>query len=89
MTTQLNTGTRTARKRHRCDWCGTFIESGEVYSFWTGIFDGQFNDSKVHMECDAALRRDKDYDPEDGLPEFGSVKRGMTLAESEAPDDAH
>lgn len=43
--------THTARKRHRCDWCGELIQPGDRYQryFWTNGDDA--GGTKMHPEC--------------------------------------
>jgi hypothetical protein len=43
-----------SRKIHVCDWCGEQIHVGESYTKVIGIFDGEFNATKFHEECDLA-----------------------------------
>lgn len=40
-----------ARKRHRCAWCGEWIEVGEKHSKYVGKFEGDFQSWRVHDEC--------------------------------------
>lgn len=40
----LDSGTRKARKQHRCYFCNEGIAPGEVYDFRTGVEDGVFYD---------------------------------------------
>lgn len=53
----LSSGHRTARKQHRCIWCGEAIEPKTRYAHTAGIFDGEFQDNKFHVECDDACAR--------------------------------
>jgi|SRR5579872_4785951 len=41
----------TARKEHRCDLCYGPIPKGEKYSRWRGVFDGEWQDNAMHLEC--------------------------------------
>lgn len=49
--TLLSETTRTARKKHRCIWCGEAIEAGEAYVDERSIFDGGFQHHRWHPEC--------------------------------------
>lgn len=55
--------TVTARKRHRCYWCGEWIEPGDKYVTWTCFDDGP-SVCKVHPECKAAWDRGMDESPQ-------------------------
>lgn len=46
---------RTARKPHRCTWCGQQILPGEKYRAERCIFDGDFQANDWHPECDEAF----------------------------------
>jgi hypothetical protein len=43
--------TRTARKDHRCTYCGESIDRGGEYVFQKGNYDGSWFESKMHDEC--------------------------------------
>ena len=47
-----------ARKRHRCVWCGEFIEIGERYTHEKSVYDGGMQDHKWHNECVSAFREE-------------------------------
>ena len=40
-----------ARKSHTCMLCRDTIETGEVYSRQTGMFEGEFYCHKLHLLC--------------------------------------
>jgi hypothetical protein len=42
---------RTARKAHRCTYCGETIEAGERYWTWSSIEDAPWFINKMHGEC--------------------------------------
>lgn len=68
----------TARKEHRCDWCNETILPGHTYATWCGVFEGDFFQSKLHMECHAAMKDAPREDLEDGW-EIGTFKRGTAI----------
>lgn len=43
--------TKTARKEHRCSYCGEPIPAGDRYVYQTGIYDGRWFVSRMHSEC--------------------------------------
>jgi len=70
-----------ARKRRRCEWCGEWIEVGESCILRKYVFEGSFNNSRQHPECNEAMKR-SDLGWEQSF-EFGEQRRGKTVAESE------
>lgn len=40
-----------ARKQHRCIWCGEAILKGDKYFHEKSIYDGGFQNHKWHPEC--------------------------------------
>ena len=40
-----------ARKIHRCEWCGQIIPVGEKHVHHRGVWDGGFQDWRMHNEC--------------------------------------
>lgn len=66
----LKTVTRTARKQHRCDYCGNCINRGEKYEISTLRFEGELYEWKMHPECDDLASWLQDYiDPDEGITE--------------------
>ena len=64
----IESGTRNARKRHRCDYCGEIIEKGEEYDYQKNIFDGTFYEWYAHLACSRVASAIWDYcDPDDGM----------------------
>lgn len=51
----ISSGKVTAKKRHRCTWCGQWIEPGEQYTKEFVKVDGDPSWNKLHPECDEAL----------------------------------
>ena len=41
----------TARKDHRCIWCGTKISKGTKYTAEQSVFDGEMQNHHWHPEC--------------------------------------
>lgn len=46
-----NTSTPTAKRRHRCDECGSFIPIGEKHRYTVGKWDGEFQSFRSHFAC--------------------------------------
>ena len=62
MGTCLRQSEQKARKQHKCVWCGEAIEIGETYSYWAGIFEGEFQTNKMHLECEKVCSsKENDY----------------------------
>ncbi len=56
----------TARKRHKCAYCGQRIEQGDQYQREKSVYDGEFQDHAWHLECleaqnDAARDGDTEF----------------------------
>ena len=47
----LNECISTARKDHRCEYCGGIIHKGEKYMRQTNVFDGDIYTFKCHDLC--------------------------------------
>lgn len=54
----IGESTRTAKKEHRCNWCGQQIVVGEVYLRSRVVFEGEPQNSKLHLECADAAAED-------------------------------
>lgn len=49
----------TARKDHRCEWCGETIPKGENHTQYRGMWEGEWQNWRMHDECyDACDARD-------------------------------
>lgn len=58
----------TARKEHKCEYCGGIIHVGEKYDRQTIVFDGRIYDWICHIECtQLAYELDMFDDCYDGL----------------------
>ena len=51
MITELNRSYPTARKEHKCIFCGGTIKVGEKYERQTNKYDNQIYDWVCHLEC--------------------------------------
>jgi hypothetical protein len=40
-----------ARKDHRCEWCGQSIPRGEVHYLFVGVWEGEWQNWRMHEEC--------------------------------------
>lgn len=56
--TALKRTTPIAKKKHLCSWCGQTIQPGEQYRCHNGVYDGDFQTTKFHFECDAAFEKE-------------------------------
>ena len=68
------------RKRHACQWCGTFIEAGEAAHYSAGHFDGDFWHGYMHPECSEAEQGRPWEERAEGWM-FGENTRGRTDGE--------
>lgn len=59
---------KTARKSHRCDYCGKNIEKGEEYDYQKSVCDGTFYEWRAHLACTHVASAIWDYvDPDEGM----------------------
>lgn len=61
-----------ARKRHRCCECGGFIEAGEKYHVFAGIWDDPAT-FKTCADCEALRQAVSEGRPWDETPVFGGL----------------
>ena len=47
----IQSGIRTARKDHVCDFCGCKIEKGQKYNYQNNVYEKNFYTWKTHLEC--------------------------------------
>lgn len=41
----------TARKEHKCEWCGDKIAKGELHCQFKGKWRGEFQNWRMHGDC--------------------------------------
>ena len=52
----------TARKPRLCEWCGEAIKKGDKEYHFKGMWQGQWQDWKMHPECQEAYANDDGFD---------------------------
>lgn len=51
-----------ARHPHRCEYCFESIPKGEKHRKFSGVFEGEFQNWRMHTECyDAWAASDEEY----------------------------
>ena len=73
----------TARKAHRCIWCGETILVGEKHAHYTGKWEGEFQDWRMHSECNADA--DTNGEIQEGFMPYEHERPRPSPASSEAP----
>lgn len=68
----------TGRKQYRCSWCDELIEKGEKHLYYTSVYYGDFQTTRMHLECEAAMDKTDRDELIDGW-EPGSYKRGDSV----------
>lgn len=71
---------RKARKAYTCDECRRPIKPGTVYSYCSGIYDGEPYSHRFCLRCKRAWRRAWDrfrWDHPDDAPAIGSLRHYM------------
>lgn len=63
-----------ARKDHKCLWCGEMILKGEIHTQFKGLWQGDWQNWRMHNECIVPCGKDTDYD--EGIEEYVH-KRGL------------
>jgi hypothetical protein len=61
------------RKDYRCEWCGQNIPKGEKHYHYVGIWEGDFQNWRMHVECQDDCQRN------------GGAQDGFTPYEAERP----
>lgn len=71
----LSNSTPTARKEHKCEFCGGIIAIGEKYEKQTFIHDGYIYDWICHCKCSELASELNMYDDcDDGLDSDGFIE---------------
>jgi hypothetical protein len=71
----------TARKDHRCAWCGDKIHKGEVHYHYKGKWQGEFQNWRMHNDC-YGYAYDNDY-LFDGFDQFDNERPQAAKKEGE------
>ena len=86
--TEIERKVQTARKPHKCIWCGEMVVVGERYEYERCIFEGDPQSNHWHLECAEDLKAAMKNEP--GCFEFSpwSAERpterlGFQLGKSE------
>ena len=63
-----NTRNHRGRKVYRCEWCGEDIPVGETFVNFTGRWQDEFYNWRMHLECYEAASRGTDL--QDGFESY-------------------
>jgi hypothetical protein len=69
-----------ARKDYRCAWCGESIPKGEKHVYGTGVWEGDWQNWRMHSECNEDAEKDDDI--RDGFTLFDHERPRKEVAES-------
>lgn len=72
-------GSIKARKQHYCEWCSEPIVKGEIHYQFKGIWEGEWQNWRMHTECSDA----HDRETEGGEIHEEAHERGRTCHETE------
>lgn len=72
-----------AAKDHRCEWCGETILKGEKHVRFTGKWEGEFQDWRMHYECHEATDR---MDLTDGFTPYEHARGSQAEAGFAPPE---
>ncbi len=61
------------RKDYRCEWCGETILRGEKHTQFTGMWEGEFQNWRMHDECHEAGSHFND-EISDGFTPYGNER---------------
>lgn len=70
----------TARKNYRCEWCYGPIPKGEKHRHYTGVWEDEWQDWRMHEECHA----DAEHAYEGFTPGEGAMPERVRLLLAEA-----
>lgn len=62
-----------ARREHRCEWCYGPIPKGEQHAHFKGMWDGSWQDWRMHDECLTDYESDPDYLYDGFMPGEGEM----------------
>lgn len=72
-----------AAKQHSCWWCGRQIEKGEKHYHYSGMWQGDWQDWRMHNECYEQYEKEDDYGEGFALGEGEPPKRLLSAEELE------
>ena len=50
-----------AAKQHPCTWCGEPILKGEIHKQYVGMYDGDWQNWRMHDDCLKACSREREH----------------------------
>ena len=65
------------RKEYRCEWCGEKILKDEIHAHFVGKWEGEFQDWRVHRECEKDMHS---IDLQDGFTPYGNERPAAAIA---------
>ena len=56
-----------AAKQHQCTWCQEPILKGEIHKQYVGMYDGDWQNWRMHDDCLKASNRERQHGDDDEL----------------------
>jgi hypothetical protein len=76
--TEISSSHPVGKKDYACEWCDEKIPKGEKHFQRFYIWEGDKNNGRMHLECEAAMDKTPNENKMDGwIP--GEPKRGETI----------
>ncbi len=64
--TEISASYPTGRKDYSCEWCSQKIICGEKHFQRTYVFEGDFTNGRMHLECEKAMNKTSPHELSDG-----------------------
>jgi len=73
--TELSSTYPKSKKIYYCEWCGEKILKGEKHLKRVYLYDNEFEQGRMHLECEKAMLESDSFELQEGWS-FGSNTRG-------------